>query len=87
MANLALQLKSYRLTLAEILYHMPDHPGVLQSFVWQDYDLSPRYPRLRKFLSFWERELDGPLHSVRISAAGLIQDSDLTHTRSEFWLN
>lgn len=87
MANLALQLKSYRLTLAEILYHMPDHPGVLQSFVWQDYDLSPRYPRLRQFLTFWERELDGPLHSVRISAAGLIQDSDLTHTRSEFLLN
>jgi len=34
MTNLALQLNGYRLTTAEILYHMPDHPYLLQSFVW-----------------------------------------------------
>lgn len=87
MANLAIQLKSYRLTLAEILYHMPDHPGVLQSYVWQDYDRCPDYPRLRAFLDFWQRELEGPVHSVRVAARALISDSDLTWTRGEFTLN
>ena len=41
MSGLMLQLKQYRLTTAEILYHMPDHPSLLQSYLWQEYDLAP----------------------------------------------
>ncbi|MBV9527082.1 MAG: Usg family protein [Acidisphaera sp.] len=61
----------YRLTTAEILYHLPDHPAVLQSFIWQQMDLAPRFPVLRKFLDFWDRELEGRLHSVRVASADL----------------
>ncbi len=71
--SLALQLKDYRLTIAEILYHMPDHPGILQSFIWQELDLAPKFPALRKFLDFWDRELDGRLHSVRVASASVIK--------------
>ena len=71
--SLALQLKDYRLTTAEILYHLPDHPGILQTYIWQDLDLAPRFPVLHKFLDFWHRELDGRLHSVRVASAGLIK--------------
>ncbi|HET6184585.1 MAG TPA: usg protein [Acetobacteraceae bacterium] len=71
--SLALQLKNYRLTTAEILYRMPDHPDLLQSFIWQDLDLAPGYPVLRKFLDFWRRELDGPIHSVRVASTGLVK--------------
>jgi uncharacterized protein Usg len=70
--NLARQMKDYRLTTAEILYHLPDHPNVLQSYVWQELDLAPRFPGLHRFLDFWSRELDGKLHSVRIGSAKLI---------------
>ncbi len=59
----------YRLTTAEILYRMPDHPAVLQSFVWQSMDIAPDYPALRRFLDFWRREIEGTLHSVRVAAA------------------
>ena len=52
-ARFAAQLKGYSLTTAEILYRMPDHPTLLQSYVWQDYDLHPRFPKLVKFLDFW----------------------------------
>ncbi|MDA8050740.1 MAG: Usg family protein [Rhodospirillales bacterium] len=61
--------REWRLTTAEILYRLPDHPGLLQTFIWQDYDLAPQFPELRRFLAFWRRELDGPLHSVRVAAA------------------
>ncbi|MCL2428086.1 MAG: usg protein [Alphaproteobacteria bacterium] len=71
--SLARQLKNYRLTTAEILYRMPDHPDLLQSFIWQDLDIAPRYPVLHKFLAFWERELDGKLYSVRVASAGLVK--------------
>lgn len=70
--SLKLLLNEYRLTTAEILYHMPDHPGLLQTYVWQDYDKAPQYPVLRRFLDFWTRELDGPLHSVKVAGQKLI---------------
>jgi uncharacterized protein Usg len=78
--SLALQLDGYRLTTAEILYRLPDHPELLQTFIWQDYDIAPRYPVLTRFLKFWTRELDGPLHSVRVAAAGLISAAEWRHT-------
>jgi uncharacterized protein Usg len=85
--SLALQIEGYRLTTAEILYHMPDHPGLLQSFVWQDLDIAPRFPVLHKFLDFWSRQLDGKLHSVRVGAAGLINQSEMRHTAHLRFLN
>src|SRR3546814_309539 len=67
-AELSRQLAGYRLTTAEILYHMPDHPDLLQSFVWQHLDLAPDFPVLRRFLDFWTREIEGKLHSVEIAS-------------------
>src|ERR1041385_9218914 len=54
----------YGLTTAEILYRMPDHPSLLQTYVWQDYDLFPRFPALKDFLQFWQEKLEGPLFRV-----------------------
>jgi uncharacterized protein Usg len=61
------QLDHYRLTTAEILYHIPDHPKLLQSFIWQDLDVMPKFPVLRRFLNFWQEKLDGKLYQVRIA--------------------
>ena len=73
MTDLGKQLSAHRLTTAEILYHLPDHPVLLQSYVWQDYDTAPHYPVLRRFLAFWQRELEGKLHSVRVATLPVIQ--------------
>jgi uncharacterized protein Usg len=74
------QLEGYRLTTAEILYHLPDHPAVLQSYIWQDLDIAPRFPVLHKFLDFWTREIEGKLHSVRVGSVGLISPGRWRHT-------
>jgi uncharacterized protein Usg len=66
------QLRDYRLTTAEILYHLPDHPTLLQTFIWQEYDIAPEFPILRKFLDFWTRNIDGKLHSVKVANVQLI---------------
>lgn len=79
MTTLELQLKGYRLTTAEILYHLPDHDGLLQAFIWQDYDIAPRFPVLQKFLAFWERNIEGRLHSVRVAHAPLIRPAEVRH--------
>jgi len=70
-------IKDYRLTTAEILYHLPDYPDFLQSYIWQDYDMAPRFPVLYKFLNFWTRELDGKLHSVYVASQKIITPGDL----------
>ncbi len=63
------RLGEYRLTTAEIIYRMPDHPDLLQSFIWQKLDLAPDYPELRRFLEFWSRNIEGKLHSVKVGQA------------------
>ena len=70
---LALQLKDYRLTTANILYRLPDHPDLLQTYLWQEYDLAPKFPELQKFLTFWEENLDGRLYSVEVASQKLVQ--------------
>lgn len=68
--------ENYRLTTAEILYHMPDHPDVLQSYIWQEHDIAPHFPVLHGFLDFWVRELDGRLHSVYVASRTLITPTE-----------
>jgi uncharacterized protein Usg len=70
--ELELLLRDYRLTTAEILYRFPDHPVLLQTYVWQELDLAPKFPILGKFLDFWNRELDGKIYSVKVMHAELI---------------
>ena len=61
-----LQVRGYRLTTAEIIYRLPDHPALLQSFIWQKFDLAPDFPELNKFLEFWRKNIDGQLYSVKV---------------------
>lgn len=87
MGEQRLMTRGYRLTTAEILYHMPDHPELLQSFIWQDLDLAPRFPILNRFLSFWQSNLDGKLHSVRVAVTGIIGARELKFADAEFTLH
>jgi len=77
MRDLELMVKDYRLTTAEILYHLPDHPSLLQTYVWQN--IAPKFPVLSKFLDFWETSIEGRLHSVKIASAKLIKPNQLRH--------
>jgi uncharacterized protein Usg len=81
------QLAGFSLTTAEILYRLPDHPMLLQSFVWQDYDCAPRFPRLVDFLTFWSKNLDGPLHRVLVAHRRLIHPAEFRFIDGKFALN
>ena len=82
-----MQLQGYGLTTAEIHYHMPDHPKLLQLYIWQEYDLAPRFPELKAFLDFWQRELEGALHSVRVAHSQLVRPSEWTAQNGVFHLH
>jgi len=85
--ELQLMLRDYRLTTAEILYHLPDHPSLLQSFIWQQLDLAPKFPILNKFLDFWNRELEGKIHSVQVGHAEFIAPPGFTFSRGSLLIH
>ena len=82
--EIALRLKGWRLATAEVLYYLPDHPSLLQSFIWQTLDLAPSYPRIHRFLNFWQREIEAVIHSVHLAtgetlAPAKIQSAAVLH--------
>ena len=81
------QVRGYSLTTAEILYRMPDHPGLLQSFLWQDYDLAPQFPRLEAFLNYWREHLEGPLYRVTVSHKKLVSPAEFNIVKGKFVLH
>ena len=80
-------MSGYSLTTAEILYRLPDHPALLQSYIWQDYDQHPRFPKLKGFLEFWSRELKGKLFKVLVAHTKLIRPAELRLVRAEMKLH
>jgi uncharacterized protein Usg len=81
------QFDQYRLTTAEIIYHLPDHPDLLQSFIWQKLDLAPDFPELRRFLDFWSENIEGKLHSVKVGQARFPSRGRFRHIKASLRLH
>ena len=80
--TIELQLAGYQLSTAEILYWMPDFPNVLQSFVWQQYDMPPEFPELHRFLNFWKKNIDATLHTVRVACTETMAAPEIRNTEA-----
>ena len=81
------RLAGWGLTTAEILYRMPDHPRLLQTYIWQEYDLAPHFPTLKRFLAFWQETLEGPLFSVKIGHERLLRPAEIRTVGREFHIH
>jgi len=81
------QLEGYGLTTAEIVYRRPDHPWLLQCYIWQEYDLFPDFPCLKRFLSFWKNNLEGRLHSVVVGHSRLFGPAQIGSINGELQLH
>ncbi|GAB1583335.1 usg protein [Phyllobacterium phragmitis] len=82
-----LQLEGYGLTTAQILYHLPDHPHLLQTFIWQEYDLEPDFPVLFRFIDFWKEKIEGPIHSIVYAHKRLIGPNEWRNVNGEIILH
>ena len=85
--NFVAQLQGHSLTTAEILYRLPDHSSLVQTYLWQDYDLAPAFPKLVGFLEFWSENLDGPLFRIRVMHRQLLRPGEFRLLDGEFCLN
>ena len=71
------QVSGYGPTTAEIVYRRPDRHWLLQTYVWQNYQLFSNFPALKDFLAFWETTHDGPLFAVTVGQSKLIKPAEL----------
>ena len=75
------------LTTAEILYHLPDHPSILQTYIWQDFDYPPFFPQLTAFLDFWERTLDGRIEKVQFICANAMKTQNFIMPSQSYFIH
>lgn len=66
-----LLIREPRRTTLQLYYYMPDHPSLLQEFMWQTLDVPPTFPRIHRFLAYWRREVEAVIHSVNVCAGGI----------------
>ena len=82
------QLQGYGLTTAHILYCLPDHPSLLQSYIWQEYDVAPKFPVLNAFLRLAHVPRRAALTDYGPRGARkLIKPAELRLASGEFVLN
>ena len=75
------------LLTAEIIYRMPDHPSILQTFAFQTLDVGPQFPRLHEFLDHWRREIEAIIHTIRVAHADWVGPAEVAFRDGEFTLN
>ena len=56
------------LTTIKVIYYLPDYDHILQEFVFQQYDIVPEYPKLKKFIRFWKKNIEAEIHRVDFSS-------------------
>jgi uncharacterized protein Usg len=81
------RLQGAGLITTEVLYYMPDHRKLLQSFVWQTVDTAPSFPRLQAFLEHWRREIEAIIHSVHVAHADWVGPARLRSVDGQWVLN
>lgn len=82
--EIRLRLEGYTLVTVNVLYYMPDHRNLVNEFLWQTMDVSPRYPRIERFLDHWRREIDAVIKEVQISNGAAFDPSRYTNVTGMF---
>ena len=59
-------LKKWTVATVQVVYYIPDHLHIINEFMWQTEDTLPEYPRIKRFLDYWDKNIDGPIKEVYI---------------------
>lgn len=81
------QLRGWSLMTVEVLYRLPDYRSLIQSFTWQEYDQAPQFPKLKSFLEYWTRSIEGPIHQVRFVNCPILGPTEMRYVGSEWRLH
>jgi uncharacterized protein Usg len=66
-------VKGYSVVTVNVVYFLPDHRSLVNEFLWQTLDLQPKYPRVIRFLDFWQREIDAIIREIQLADSSGLQ--------------
>ena len=64
-------IKKWTVATVQVVYYIPDHLHIVNEFMWQTEDQLPEYPRITRFLDYWDKHIDGPIKEVYIYDQGI----------------
>ena len=59
-------LRKWTVASVQVVYYIPDYMNLVNEFIWQTEDQLPEYPRITRFLDYWDKNIDGPIKEVYI---------------------
>ena len=77
-------IKKWTVASVQVVYYIPDYLHIVNEFVWQTDDQIPDYPRIERFLEYWDKNIDGPIKEVYIYDHGI---SKVRHVDRRFKIN
>jgi uncharacterized protein Usg len=63
-----IKIDKWELTTIHIYYWMPDYLHILNLFSFQDDDVPPEYPRMQRFVKYWEENLEARIKEIQIGS-------------------
>ncbi len=86
-SDFASRFRGGGLLTTEVVYFLPDHKNLLQSFVWQTIDTAPTFPRLHAFLDHWRRDVEAVIHLIRIAHSDWVGPAEIRTIDGRWTLN
>ena len=59
-------IRKWTVASVQVVYYIPDYLNIVNEFIWQTEDQLPEYPRITRFLDYWDKNIDGPIKEVYI---------------------
>ena len=59
-------IRKWTVASVQVVYYIPDYLNIVNEFIWQTEDQFPEYPRITRFLDYWDKNIDGPIKEVYI---------------------
>ena len=77
-------IKKWTVASVQVVYYIPDYMSLVNEFVWQTEDQLPDYPRIGRFLNYWDNHIDGPIKEAYIYDHG---ESKIRHVNRKYKIN
>ena len=65
-----IHIHKWTVATVQVVYYIPDYLHIVNEFVWQTDDQLPEYPRITRFLDYWDNNNDRPIKEVYIYDQG-----------------
>ena len=77
-------LKKWTVASVQVVYYIPDYMNLVNEFIWQTEDQLPEYPRITRFLDYWDKNIDGPIKEVYIYDH---EEAEVRHVDRKYKIN